>query len=369
MQRFDTVVITATKTNEGFIRDAPIIGRVGIMRYQNADGSDRYEYRPPEEAFNEDSLASLEGKPITVGHQGMVTASNAGSIQPIGSVLSAGRKDGDNIRADVMIYNLPTSARELSCGYTLDIDETPGETPDGKHYDAVQRNIRYNHVAIVQKGRAGIARLNMDGSQDFMFEDDTTGGSKSMSENMKKVRVDSGIEYDAAPEVAVYVQSLEQKVTESKANMDTLQAKYDAAISDLEKAKKDAKDAEEERKKAFDAAVSTRVEMLDVAKKHKIEKADSMADIDIKKAVIKSVRGDSFDLTDKSEEYINAAFDMAKTETQTHDDSMAKQRQAVNNRHDDGSAQAKKEDSIDDPQAALEKLQQDEADFWMKEVR
>ena len=51
MQRFDTVALTAARTSEGFIRDAPIVGRTGILHYSNADGSDRYEYRPPEEAF------------------------------------------------------------------------------------------------------------------------------------------------------------------------------------------------------------------------------------------------------------------------------------------------------------------------------
>ena len=36
MQRYDSVAIKATKTNEGFIRDAPIVGRTGILKYQNA---------------------------------------------------------------------------------------------------------------------------------------------------------------------------------------------------------------------------------------------------------------------------------------------------------------------------------------------
>ena len=61
MIRYDTVPIHAQKTDEGFIRDKPVIGRTGVLVYRNADGSERREYRPPEEAFDKDSLASLKG--------------------------------------------------------------------------------------------------------------------------------------------------------------------------------------------------------------------------------------------------------------------------------------------------------------------
>lgn len=365
MQRYDTVAIKATKTDEGFIRDAPIVGRAGILRYLNADGSTRYEYRPPEEAFKADSLDTLMGKPITLGHQGMVTADNAASIKPVGSVLTAGRQDGDTIRADVMIYNLPTNARELSCGYQLDLDETPGTTPDGKHYDAIQRNIRYNHVAVVPRGRAGVARLNMDGEQEL---DEEGKGDPPMA--MTKVRTDSGLEYDAAPEVGVFVEKLRTDAANQKKTTDQLQAKYDALLSDNEKLKKDAADADKKQKEAFDAAVTARVELLGIAKQHKIEKADAMDNKAIKVAVIKSVRGDSFSVDGKSDDYIDAAFDMAKADKSKHEDGMAQQRQAINQPPAAGS-NANHNDSVpdDDPQAALEKLQQDEADLWMKEVR
>ena len=194
MQRFDTTTFQATKTDEGFIADTPIIGRTGLLRYQNADGSERWEYRPPEEAFSTASLASIRGKPITVGHKAMVTAGNVWRVRPVGTVLTEGRQDGDAIRADIVLYNLPTGSRELSCGYTLDLDETPGKTADGRHYDAIQRNIRYNHLAIVPKGRAGIARLNMDGEQET---EDNEEGKDGMT--MGKIRIDSGLEYEAAP--------------------------------------------------------------------------------------------------------------------------------------------------------------------------
>lgn len=365
MQRYDSVAIKATKTNEGFIRDAPIVGRTGILKYQNADGSIRYEYRPPDEAFNADSLASLQGKPITVGHKAMVSAANAAKVQPIGTVLTTGRQDGDTIRADIVIYDLPTNARELSCGYSLDLDETPGTAPDGQHYDAIQRNIRYNHVAVVPRGRAGIARLNMDGEQ--VIDDEKKGTKKMANETMTKVRTDSGLEYDAAPEVGVYVEKLKNDIAAAKKEHDTLQAKYDAALADIDKVKKEKQELEKTTKDNFDTAVAERVKMLDVASKHNIDGAEKMSNMDIKKAVIKAVRGDAVNLDDKSDDYINAAFDMSKDEGQ-HSEGLANQRKNTM-QHKDSNSQPNKQDELDDPMAALRKLQQDEAEAYMKEVR
>ncbi len=44
--------------------------------------------------------------------------------------------------------------KELSCSYHYDPDMTPG-TYQGQHYDGVMRNIHFNHVALVEDGRAG----------------------------------------------------------------------------------------------------------------------------------------------------------------------------------------------------------------------
>lgn len=374
MQRFDNVPFEAVKTDEGFIRDTPIVGRTGILRYKNADGSDRYEYRPPEEAFKSDSLATLMGKPITIGHKAMVDAGNAAAIKPVGTVLSEGRQDGDTIRADIVIYNLDTAARELSCGYRLDLDETPGTTPDGQHYDAIQRNIRYNHLAIVPAGRAGIARLNMDGEQEF--EEEKEGVNKDMAE-MTKIRLDGGLEYDAAPEVGVYVEKLraeneqlrkdaEDAKTAATKDMDTLQAKYDAAVADIEKMKKEREDTEEEAKKNFDSAVASRVALLNVAKEHSIEKADEMTDAEIKIAVIKAVRGDSINLDGKSAEYIEAAFDIAKDDAQKRVDGLAKQREALDTHKETPEQKENADATDDDPEAALARLMEAESKAYLK---
>lgn len=45
--------------------------------------------------------------------------------------------------------------RQLSSGYRYDADMTAGVTPEGVPYDGIMRNIRGNHVALVEEGRAG----------------------------------------------------------------------------------------------------------------------------------------------------------------------------------------------------------------------
>ena len=360
MQRFDNVAFKTTKTAEGFIRDTPIVGRTGILVYRNADGTERKEYRPPDEAFKADSLASLMGKPITIGHKAFVTAGNAAQVAPIGSVLSAGRQDGNNIVADIVIYNLDTDARELSCGYTLDLDEKPGITPDGQHYDAVQRNIVYNHLAIVPQGRAGVARLNVDGEQ--VIDEEEQKEEQKMAE-MTKVRLDSGIEYDCAPEVKVEIERMRKDSADMKKEADKLQAKYDALEAELKKEQEGRKADAEKAKANFDEAIKARVELLKVAEAHKVVNADSMTDTEIKTAVIKAVRGDAINLDGKSADYIEAAYDMAKADVKQHEDGMAEQRKATQTHADEG---AQNNDSEDDPEAAYAKLIAAEREMYMK---
>ena len=368
MQRFDTVAINATKTDEGFIQDSPIVGRSGILLYRNADGTERREYRPPEEAFKAESLATLEAKPITIGHKAMIDSGNASLVAPVGSVLSEGRRDGDTIRADIVIYNLDTDARELSCGYRLDLDETPGVTPDGQKYDAIQRNIVYNHLAIVPHGRAGIARLNMDGDQEI--NEPERKDDKGMAEKtMTKIRLDGGLEYEAAPEIGVYVDKLKAENAKlrddsaeaekvAKRNLDEMQAKVDSLTSDLNQAKKDMEETEAKHKAAFDEAVKSRVALLDIAKNHKVVNADSLTDAEIKIAVIKAVRGDSFDLNGKSEDYIAAAFDICKAEESRRDEALQGQRKDTMT-HTNADSQSSEDD-------AYQKLLDAEAQMYMK---
>lgn len=168
VQRFDSLPLDATYfTDEGYLVDHPIVTSVGIFVYHNPDGSERRELRLPEEVFAEKSLASYKGKPIIVTHDaGYVDTDNV-KEESIGTILSEGYRDGDDVRAEIIIHDTDSlkkyKMRELSCGYNLCLDETPGVW-EGQPYDAIQRDIEINHLALVDKARAGEqARLNIDG--------------------------------------------------------------------------------------------------------------------------------------------------------------------------------------------------------------
>ncbi|WP_171955594.1 DUF2213 domain-containing protein [Stenotrophomonas maltophilia] len=334
-QRFDRVELKASTTAEGFIQDAPILTRSGIFDYRGPDGKLRREYRPPEEVFHADSLASYRGKPITDGHPGLVTASNA-KVHTVGTLLTEGRRDGDDARGDVVIYDtapIAAGKKELSLGYTLDIDETPGEI-NGERYDAIQRNIRVNHLALVPRGRAGNARLNLDAADADTTEEDTTM-------TMVKVRLDSGISYDAAPEVANALQATQDALTAARADIDKEKARADAAEAKLG----DAEKATDKIRADAAAAAKARILLEDSATKVGASFKPDATDTEIRSAVIKKVRGDSFDLTGKTDGYIEAAYDLAIAEKGQRQDAVASQRQDLAGQRPAGNAPEVRQDA------------------------
>ncbi|WP_066733557.1 DUF2213 domain-containing protein [Cupriavidus sp. D384] len=315
--RFDTTPLKATSTAEGFLLDSPILTRVGVFPYRQTDGTTRYELRPPEEVFHPETLASLKAKPITDGHPGLVNARNA-KHHTVGVVLSEGRQDGDDTRGDIVVHDtapIAAGKKELSTGYTLELDETPGEW-NGRRYDAVQRRIRYNHLALVRAGRAGNARLNLDAADaDLIDEEESTMTTV-------KVRLDSGLSYDAAPEVAQELEKLRGQVGEQMKRADAAEARADS-----EKARADeATGKVEQARKDGQAAAASRLKLEADAKASGVEVKQDMADKDIRVAVIRAVRGDGFDVAGKSDAYVEVAYDLARQEAVARTDSIGQQR-------------------------------------------
>jgi hypothetical protein len=173
--RMDRGKLAKTKrTSQGFARVDARLTRTGILEYVRADGSIQREYRPAEEVFNADSLASLAGAPVTDLHPAvMVDPTNVRQLQV--GITNAPRRDGKFIGAELVVQAADVIAKiddgtrkEISCGYTCELDMTPGVF-EGQHYDAVQRAINYNHVALGPSdwGRAGSeVALRLDSADD-----------------------------------------------------------------------------------------------------------------------------------------------------------------------------------------------------------
>lgn len=326
--RYDRATIRAEVTDEGFLVDSPVVGRVGIQLYKNADGTVRREFRPPEEVFKADSLTSFVGKPITDGHPAeMVNAKNAKSLL-VGAIHTEGKQDGDNVVAGITIHDadmidkiMKGGKRELSLGYKVDIEEISGVW-NGQEYDAIQRNIRINHLAIVPRGRAGNARLNLD-----RLDAESIITGETMPENLSRVRLDTGLEYQAEAEVVQAFEKMRADKVEADAHIDELQKQLDSVAAERDTLKSQVASADKVRADALEAAraeIKARAILEKSAEAFKIDCAEK-SDREIKEAVIKSKRADA-DLSGKSDDYINAAFDL--TVELKADEAMAEQRKA-----------------------------------------
>lgn len=354
----------------GFIHDTPIITRTGIFTYHEPDGTERKELRLPEEVFNSDSLASYEGVPLTLNHpKGLVSSENADKIPIVGTVLSPGIQDDNSVRAKVVIQSqkvAKSGMRGLSAGYTADVIPEVGNY-NGEEYTHRQTNIRLNHVAVCRNPRAGAtARLNMDSNE--VFDND-----EEEEKPMAKIRLDGGLEYEAAPEIVVAFEKIRsdnatlnttikdmqdkaaKDAAESKTKLDQVEAQRDTLQAEKTKLDEQLKSKDKEHADSLDKAVKQRVSLLSIAAAHKVEKADEMTDRQIKEAVVKSVRGDDADLKDKSDEYINAAFDFCKGESRN--DAMAQQRAAASARKPGKDRKDEETSSSSRRDAMIEKMQ------------
>lgn len=211
--RYDSIPLKAMYTEEGYLRDTPVVTSVGIFDYKNDDGSIRKELRLPEHVFAPESLKSYKGKPIIITHDAGLVNKNNVDQEAVGTILSEGFRDGNDVRAEIIIHDTNELKRcglkELSLGYSLDLIEEPGEW-NGEHYDAIQTNIIINHLALVANARAGEqARLNIDGKE----KPEKGGNQMSTKSKAKTKRKD---EDDTAVELAKTVLE-EASATESVA--------------------------------------------------------------------------------------------------------------------------------------------------------
>lgn len=321
--RIDRSTIPKVKrTPEGYLRGDAIVTRTGVFEYLNADGSLRLELRHPDDILKEDSLSSLSSLPITIDHpRELVNADNAQSLS-VGLTGDRAEVDGQLIKARMTVTHkdgvlaVDGGRKELSLGYTTDLIEESG-VYDGKPYTHRQTNVRYNHLALVPKARAGaMARINLDGAavQNLKPLEEVI----NMSNESRNVALNlDGITYDAAPEVAKALNELRLKLDASeKENEDVKKTKadmqkeldgYQAKIDELKKQMDELKSANNDE--AINEAAKARISLL--AKAGKVVNTDEMHDKsarEIMEAVI-TERNDGIDLTSKSDDYVSARFD------------------------------------------------------------
>lgn len=346
-------------TPQGFLKVPIFAGRTGVQVYIDQNGNEIREFRPVEEVFRQETMDSLAMIPITNEHPaGMVDANNA-RLYTVGSTgETVERIDNKFLAVNGAIYDQATiedirkGKSEVSLGYEVELDETPGEF-EGEKYDVIQRNIVHNHLAIVSKGRAGPeVRLRLDNNEAVLKDENIiviTEEADSMA--MKKIKID-GKEYQVDEKVALELlqskkdQEEAEKKLKDQEEEEEEKKKKDLEEEEEEKKKKDLEEEEEKKKdlgheteekkmdrlqakndalesenkklkdghvdsKGVDSIVRDRTKTMKVAEKildkETISKMDSMTTIELKKAIVETDCGDS--MKDRSDVYIDTRFD------------------------------------------------------------
>lgn len=301
------------KTPEGYLLAIGVkIGRTGVMEYAKGEtplevGHDGIVYvsRSAEELFKAETIASFEGKPLTIKHPNdFVNAENWKDLAK--GVMQSVRQDGDDLICDILITDkdaielINQGIRQLSCGYEAEYEQT-GE---GK---GIQKNIIGNHLALVEEGRAGDA---------YKIKDEK--GVKKMSKLNEALKKMFG---KTADEVVADYEKEEKKATDKSA-YDELVAMFKDIGEKIEKLGQpmDEKKDEEKKEDSKDEEVAPGLEERLKALEEKVTKllaheSEEMIDEDVEEDVIVDKESEEFnDEEEKEEEYKLTGDEAARVE-------------------------------------------------------
>ena len=347
IQKFDVNVLH--KTPEGYYQGNVVCTGIGVFRY--LDQNKKFVQRLRDVDDVKAATASINCKPITLQHPNKpVNVNNVKDLQ-VGMTANDASFDGLNNRVTVTITNKDAidaidrgDVKAFSMGYRCSVIDNDGVW-QGVHHDQQQKDIVYNHLALVTKGRAGDkvnftvgdsaefadffdmadpedgetkptedgkecqdgqpVDVNDDkGSPDVILNDN----NHNQEQSMKTIQLD-GVDYQADEKVIEALQAAQadsaEKLDEIKTLLDAVDEK-DSQIADLQEKLDTANDEIDES--VIDAAVNAKLEILDAARAAGIECESSDDVSDLKRKVI-AAAFDSIDLEAiEDESSINALF-------------------------------------------------------------
>ena len=258
VSRYDYGQVTKSEvTDEGYLKVWCKAARVGTQLYTRGDGTQVREYRPEDEVSNPDSLASFGMKAVTLNHPKVLLDSKTTKLHQVGHAGSHVRFSDGFVEVALVITDQDAidavqrgDAQEVSAGYRVDYDPTPGVTPDGESYDGIQRNIKVNHIALVARARAGReARLLLDSCDRNDAVADIEPPSNSPVISMARITLDGldiELPADAAGAVQSFVKETGRAQAELQQKLDAQEEKIQAVVTEKHEAQ-DRIDASQER--------------------------------------------------------------------------------------------------------------------------
>jgi hypothetical protein len=328
-------------TDEGYLRVKARIARTGIQSYTDANGGIRLEYRPEEEVAAGAALDSFREKCVTKEHPPVLLDASNTKDYAVGFTSADVTYSEGFVESTLTVTDKETiddimrgNVREVSCGYKVDYSPEPGITSDGQHYDGIQKNIRGNHVAIVNRARGGAqVRLMLDSADaavndlinhskgvtmtaNIAFDSVSFEADPALAAAISAERDDAKGSYaemkrkyeDAMSEASSLKEEMDAMKKEMSGKCDSAEGRADALAEEIESLKTDLSAAQQVN---VDSLVEERIALIDKAR----TSLDSAFDFtgksarEIMEASIKTVRGDDCDLSERSDDYVTAMFD------------------------------------------------------------
>lgn len=299
----DKITLDGTRrTGDGYLAANARVARTGIQLYLGRevgkpDMDQVRVYRPEAEVFSTDALRSFAHRPVTNDHPPEAVSAKNWKTHSVGMTGDEIARDGTFVRVPMVVMDqaaiddVEAGKVELSMGYACDLDFTAGTTPEGEAYDAFQKNIRGNHLAIVAAGRAGPqCRIGdswaaiPDHQESKMKTFTVDGISVEMSDTAIQVVQRVLGQFDAAKSALV---DAEKKIGELNTSVST----KDGEIAVLKKQVEDGKLTPAQ----IDAAVQARSAVIADAKAitGADVTADGKTDADIRRAAVDAKLGDA----------------------------------------------------------------------------
>lgn len=232
----DTLALDGVRrTQDGYLTAFARVARTGIQLYKGSEvGRPDLDvvrvYRPANEVFSRDTMRSFAHRPVTNDHPPVPVNSKNWKKYAIGKTGEDVVRDGQFVKVPLVVMDessileIEAGKKELSQGYVTDLDWTSGvDAESGEEYDAIQRNIRNNHLAVVRRARGG----------DSLRIGDNNDEGGVMTTQLKKITMD-GVDIEMTDVAA-------QVVTRSIEGLKSQIAKLEAKLAEEEEANKKAK--------------------------------------------------------------------------------------------------------------------------------
>ena len=315
------------ETAEGYLVATARVARTGVQQYLASELGDVAAtagfkpndvvrvLRSEKEVFDEASLRTITRLPVTIDHpKEHVTADNWSKLS-VGEVGDAYATELEWIVVNPMIKDAAatkaakTTHKQISMGYTANIVEYG----DKAIADFEQKDIRYNHLALVSKARAGDMARIADSWGVCPVEDYDPGNSPITRKGVSDMELKPVVLGDAVAQVAVgdiaaveaYKVAMTKKLTDAEAAKKAAEDKKDEEIGELKAKLKKAEDAavvDVDALVAARSALVAQVKAVDAA----IEVAGK-SDAELRKLAVKSKLGDAA-IADASDAEISGMF-------------------------------------------------------------